>query len=99
MRSELNSQLRAVIHSLDDIADLLENLGDPLARLFRKWSADLRRGFSKSAIEEIWSAIQPMRSRMGYLDYADPEFNSKFDALFYNIEVLASLVRRMKIEQ
>lgn len=93
------SLIKRVQRCLDRVAIRLEDLGDPAAVQFRGWSQLLQEQFSESLVEEIWGAIQPMRAHMGYLDYADAEFNMAFDALFRSMEDLISELRRASKEE
>jgi len=80
-----------VTRTLNQLLQVLDKLQAPERRLVKSWLEILQGNPNEELLNKIWKQIQEAGAHMGFMDYADPQY----DALIWRLQQqMLTLVRQ-----
>jgi len=81
-----------VTRTLNQLLQVLDRLQAPERQLVKHWLEVLQGNPDEELLHEIWGQIREAGAHMGFMDYADPQY----DALIWRLQQqMLPLVRQM----
>ena len=80
--------------TLNALLQVLDELQASETQLVKHWLDILRGDATEEQINEIWKQIQDAGTHMGFMDYADPQYDDLMWRLQQQMLTLVELIRR-----